>query len=89
MSVDSDKIELTVEDGLVTLEGDVDSKYEVQAAIKNAYEGGAKVVKNELTINETPQSLYSQAPGFFTMKKSLSIPVRVRLNFLKPCYLNK
>jgi osmotically-inducible protein OsmY len=54
MSVDGDDIDLNVENGLVTLEGDVDSKYELQAAVKNAYEGGAKTVKNELTVNNTP-----------------------------------
>lgn len=52
MNVDGDEIDVTVDDGQVTLAGNVDSKYEVQAAVKNAYEGGAESVINKLTVNQ-------------------------------------
>ena len=48
--VDSDSIEIDVEGGVVTLTGHVDSAREYVAARENAFEGGALVVHNELTL---------------------------------------
>lgn len=48
--VDSDDIKTTVEDGVATLTGTVDSLSEYNAAENNAYEGGALYVDNDLTI---------------------------------------
>ncbi len=45
---DSDRIEVDVEDGIVTLTGTFDSRSEFYAATKNAFDGGAIAVKNEL-----------------------------------------
>lgn len=49
--VDADEITVKVQDGTATLTGTVDSYSERGAAIENAYEGGATVVKNELKVN--------------------------------------
>ncbi len=49
--VDSDEITVKVQDGTATLTGTVDSYGERGAAIQNAYEGGATIVKNELKVN--------------------------------------
>jgi osmotically-inducible protein OsmY len=48
--VDSDEVQVTVHDGVVTLTGTVDSWAEVAAAVENAYEGGAARVDNDLTV---------------------------------------
>jgi len=48
--VDSDEITVTVEDGVATLVGTVDSWSEWRAARKNAYEGGAVLVRNRLLV---------------------------------------
>ncbi len=48
--VDRDQIEISVEDGIVTLEGTVDSYREYTKAVENAWEGGAYMVENELVI---------------------------------------
>jgi osmotically-inducible protein OsmY len=48
--VDRNEIEITVDDGVVTLEGTVDSYWEYAEAVEKAWEGGAYVVENELTI---------------------------------------
>jgi osmotically-inducible protein OsmY len=48
--VDSDAIDVEVNDGTVTLTGSVEDFGEQAAAIENAYEGGAKYVVNELTV---------------------------------------
>lgn len=49
--VDADEIDVTVDDGVATLRGFVDSWSELTAAEKNAYEGGAKDVVNELVVS--------------------------------------
>ncbi|HXV62813.1 MAG TPA: BON domain-containing protein, partial [Vicinamibacteria bacterium] len=49
--VDSDHIDVSVDDGVVTLRGTVDSWAEARTAIENAYEGGARRVTNELTVS--------------------------------------
>lgn len=48
--VDADDVTVTVEDGVATLSGQVDSWSEYSAAFENAYEGGAAWVKNELEV---------------------------------------
>ncbi|MBD3384098.1 BON domain-containing protein [candidate division KSB1 bacterium] len=48
--VDSDQVTLTIEDGVVTLSGNVDSWSEKSAAEDNAYEGGAREVNNNLNV---------------------------------------
>lgn len=49
--VDEDQVKVTVDDGRATLEGEVDSRLEVNAAVENAFEGGAVSVDNDLTIS--------------------------------------
>ncbi len=49
--VDGDDINVNVEDGHVILSGAVDSKYEAQLAVHNAFEGGARsVATSELNV---------------------------------------
>jgi len=48
--VDRDQIEISVNDGVVTLEGTVDSYREYTEAVDNAWEGGAYSVINKLEI---------------------------------------
>jgi osmotically-inducible protein OsmY len=48
--VDSDQVAVAVEDGVATLTGTVDSWRERDAATKNAYDGGAVLVRNELRV---------------------------------------
>ncbi|MBD3384741.1 BON domain-containing protein [candidate division KSB1 bacterium] len=50
--IESDNITLTVENGVVTLTGKVDTWNERRAAERNAYEGGAKDVRNRLKIKD-------------------------------------
>ncbi|MDR9502166.1 MAG: BON domain-containing protein [Desulfurivibrionaceae bacterium] len=50
--VDSEEIIVTVEDGMVTLSGMVDSMLERAEAIDNAYQAGALFVKDELELKE-------------------------------------
>jgi osmotically-inducible protein OsmY len=50
--VDQDQVEVTVENGEVTLEGTVDSWKEYQKAAENAWEGGAWTVTNRLLVAE-------------------------------------
>ncbi|HEX2277097.1 MAG TPA: BON domain-containing protein [Candidatus Tectomicrobia bacterium] len=46
--VDSDRIAVSVKDGVATLRGLVDDRAERRAAVENAYEGGALSVRDEL-----------------------------------------
>ena len=48
--VDSDQVAVAVEDGGATLTGTVDSWRERDAATKNAYDGGAVMVRNKLDV---------------------------------------
>lgn len=48
--VDQDQVTVTVDDGIATLTGTVDSWREFDAATNNAYQGGAIVVHNELIV---------------------------------------
>lgn len=48
--VDEDEVDINVEDGTVTLTGNVDSRSEFVAAAENAFQAGAVTVKNQLDI---------------------------------------
>jgi len=48
--VDRDQVTITVENGMVTLQGTVDSWREYRKAAENAWEGGAFQVSNELVV---------------------------------------
>lgn len=48
--VDAEDVELRVEDGTVTLSGEVADRAEMMSAVRSAFEGGAKRVINRLTI---------------------------------------
>ena len=48
--VDEAEVCVTVDDGIVTLTGMVDTYSERQSAEDNAYEGGARDMKNNLTV---------------------------------------
>jgi osmotically-inducible protein OsmY len=54
--VDSEDITISVEGGIVTLTGKVDTWYERQAAVENAFEGGAKDVLDKLVFSHGPES---------------------------------
>jgi len=49
--IDSEEINVQVQNGTVTLQGAVDSWWEQEMAVRNAYEGGARHVENRLTIH--------------------------------------
>jgi osmotically-inducible protein OsmY len=48
--VDEDPIKVTVRLGVVTLQGSVEDRTEMAAAVENAYEAGARRVNNQLRI---------------------------------------
>jgi osmotically-inducible protein OsmY len=52
--VDSDEVHVAVEDGVATLTGKVDDWSEWVAALDNAYDGGARKVRNELEVANWP-----------------------------------
>lgn len=52
--VNEDEVEITVDDGNVTLKGTVDTKREKLYAEINAIEGGAETVENDLVVLYTP-----------------------------------
>ncbi len=54
--VDSDEVTVSVDDGVATLTGTVDTWSERQAAAENAREGGARVVNNDLKIEYGPNT---------------------------------
>lgn len=55
--IDSDEVAVTVQDGIVTLVGVVDSLRDRRIATENAYEGGAKRVRNHLRVRYGPPHL--------------------------------
>jgi osmotically-inducible protein OsmY len=55
--VDEDDVSVTVRDGTTTLVGVVDTLRERRVATENAYEGGAKHVRNELKVRYGPETL--------------------------------
>lgn len=60
--VDSDEVEVTVEDGVATLTGLVDTMQERQAAKNSAIEGGAIAVDNQLTVGHGRTASPSRVP---------------------------
>lgn len=55
--VDSDKIHVTVQNGVVTLTGQVDNWDAMRAAVKNAFDGGAKRVKSQLQYSRSGEPM--------------------------------
>jgi osmotically-inducible protein OsmY len=55
--VDADDVSVTVSDGVATLVGVVDTLRDRRVATENAYEGGARHVRNELKVRRGPESL--------------------------------
>jgi osmotically-inducible protein OsmY len=55
--VDEDRISVKVSDGIATLVGEVDTLRERRIATENAYEGGARMVRNHLKVRYGPQEL--------------------------------
>jgi osmotically-inducible protein OsmY len=53
--VDADQIRVVVNAAMVTLEGTVDSHGERRAAVENAFEAGATVVRNHLQLRKRPE----------------------------------
>jgi osmotically-inducible protein OsmY len=51
--VDSHDVKVTVDDGVATLKGTVESRSERQAAVASAYDGGARRVRDEIEIAPT------------------------------------
>jgi osmotically-inducible protein OsmY len=60
--VDENQVNVSVENGVVTLTGNVANLSERYAAEDNAYEGGAKDVHNELTVTHRFNGPYT-TPG--------------------------
>lgn len=52
--VDADEVAVSVDNGVATLTGDVDSFLERNAAIENAYEGGAVAVIDKINVEYGP-----------------------------------
>lgn len=55
--VDEDRVVVTVEDGIAALTGVVDDLRERRAATDNAYQGGARKVRNHLKVRYGPEFL--------------------------------
>jgi osmotically-inducible protein OsmY len=55
--VDADRVAVTVSDGTATLTGVVEDLRERRVATENAYEGGARRVRNQLKVRYGPQQL--------------------------------
>jgi osmotically-inducible protein OsmY len=74
--VDSNDISVSVENGVVTLIGTVDSWQELNAAINNAFEGGARKVESQLKVKGDTREVFGSysfpydnlqpySPGYF------------------------
>jgi osmotically-inducible protein OsmY len=74
--VDSDDITVSVKNGVVTLIGTVDSWQELNAAINNAFEGGARKVESQLKVKGDTKEVFGSyslpydnlqpySPGYF------------------------
>lgn len=55
--VDEDNISVSVSDGVATLTGEVETLRERRIATQNAYEGGARQVRNHLKVRYGPKEL--------------------------------
>jgi osmotically-inducible protein OsmY len=66
--VDSEDIAVTVNNGEAILTGKVDNRNELDAAIENAFEGGAKSVQSYLKIKDTPGNypVYYDRSGYYS-----------------------
>jgi osmotically-inducible protein OsmY len=68
--VDENQVSVTINNGIVTLTGRVDTYSERQSAEYNAYEGGAKDVDNNLTVAYESQGPLYESPynpyGFYS-----------------------
>jgi osmotically-inducible protein OsmY len=56
--IDEDDVSVTVTDGVATLVGVVDTLRQRRAATENAFEGGAKHVRNHLKVRQGPEPLW-------------------------------
>lgn len=56
--VDADQVQVSVNGGIVTLSGTVDSLREQSSAIKNAYDGGAVAVNDHLSVSYEGDPLF-------------------------------
>jgi osmotically-inducible protein OsmY len=56
--VDEDNVRVTMEDGVAILTGNVETWGERSAAEENAYQGGAKYVRNKLTVTHRAMGPY-------------------------------
>ncbi len=72
--VDSDHISVTVKEGRATLRGSVNSWAELRVAIQNAFEGGAKSVRNLLTVGGHPSEGSELLPDFMYDLPFFSLP---------------
>lgn len=55
--MDEDNISVSVADGVATLTGEVDTLRARRIATQNAYEGGARRVRNRLKVLDDPPFL--------------------------------
>ncbi len=60
--VDSDDIAVKVENGVATLTGKADSWFELDAAVDNAFDGGAKSVNTKVQVNGSTETQYYYSP---------------------------
>jgi osmotically-inducible protein OsmY len=61
MLVDADDISVAVDHGLATLNGEVDTWAERNAAVRNAFEGGAEMVQSLLKVGTGLNSFYDNS----------------------------
>jgi osmotically-inducible protein OsmY len=54
--VDEDQVQVSVEGGVATLTGEVDTWGERQAAVENALQGGAASVDNNIQVTNPPSA---------------------------------
>jgi osmotically-inducible protein OsmY len=55
-AVNGGDIQVSVDGGIVTLIGNVDTWYEYTQAAQDAYDGGATGLRNELHVRSTPDA---------------------------------
>ena len=64
--VDSDKINVSVQNGTVTLSGQADDWDAMRAAVKNAFDGGAKRVRSQIQYGQSGQRTGASDEGTTT-----------------------
>jgi osmotically-inducible protein OsmY len=74
--LDSDKIDVTVEDGTVNLKGKVKSWFNGEAAVHDAFEGGARSVRANLKLKDgsTYSVYYLRESDFYWPDYSFEYP---------------